>query len=171
MGTEIKAGQLLLSIGDLSGFSTQVKVNEVNIVNMKPGMGATITGDAFPGIILHGKVSSVASQANPDSSGGGGGGGVSSMYNVDVRVPNVPSKLSKTIRVGMTSKVEIDIEFPSQISLPIKAVFQKNGQSMVTVIDSQGKNNDVPVETGLTTPTDVVVTKGIKPGDKVVIHD
>ena len=53
--------------------------------------------------------------------------------------------------------------------LPVNAVTEKNGVSVVTILDAQGKTKTVPVVTGDTTPIDVVIISGIKVGDKVVI--
>ena len=171
VGSEVKEGQLILSIGDLSGFSATLQVSEININRLKPGLKVVVTGDAFPGITLHGSVRSVARQANPSQSGGGGGSSLS-MFNIEVAIPNITKAERASIHVGMTADFEIDIKSPAKILLPIKAVFQKDGQSMVTIIDAKtGQQKTVPVITGDTTLTDVSIVKGVKPGDKVVIHD
>ncbi len=65
VGDELKAGQRILSIGDLSGLSMNINVNEINVNSIKPNQTAIVTGDAFPGITLKGQVESVASQATP----------------------------------------------------------------------------------------------------------
>jgi len=169
VGSEVKEGQLILSIGDLSSFSATLQVSEININRMKIGLKSVITGYAFPGITLHGVVTSVAKQANPQ--GSVGGGGALSMFNIVVQIPNVTEAQRKIIHVGMTANFEIDIKNPPQIFLPIKAVFNKNGQTYVTVIDPKTREKeDVPVITGKTTLTNVEIVQGVKPGDKILIH-
>lgn len=165
VGDDIKAGQLLLSIGDLSGFSLKINVSEISINLIKPNLTAQITGSAFPGIVLPGYVASVASQANPQS----GGESSLGMFEVIIKVPQVTEAQLRTIRVGMSAAVELNISEAPQIFLPIAAVYQKNGKNKVTVLDRSGKRREVEVITGKTTLTEVAIAKGIAPGDRVVV--
>lgn len=168
-GAAVKQGQLLLSIGDLSGFSATVQVSEININKITPGLKAVVTGDAFPGMTLNGIVTSVANQANPDQSGSNSS---LSLFNIVVEIPNITDAQRKVIHVGMTANIEISIQNPSRIILPISAVFQKNGQNFVTIVDPKTKaRKDVPVVTGDTTITGVIIISGINAGDQVVVHD
>ncbi|WP_423063360.1 efflux RND transporter periplasmic adaptor subunit [Candidiatus Paracoxiella cheracis] len=167
LGAEVKEGQLILSIGDLSGFSATLQVSEININKMKEGLKAVITGYAFPGITLHGTVTSVAKQGNPQDSGG-----ALSMFNIVVQIPNVTVAQRKVIHVGMTANFEIDIVNPPHILLPINAVLNTEGKSYVTIIDPKtGRQKEVRVVTGNTTISDVEIIQGVKPGDKIVIHE
>ncbi len=163
-GAAVKEGQLLLTIGDLSGLSATFDVSEVDIDLIHKNMPVRVTGDAFPGATLKGLVSSVSSQANQQTGNSG-----LSMFSVAIKIPNVDSTIMKKIRVGMTAKFEIDLKSSPHIMLPLNAVDEKNGESEVTILDAQGKEKSVPVVTGNTTSTDVVIISGVKAGDKVVI--
>lgn len=165
-GAEVKEGQLLLQLGDLSGFSATFDVSEVDIDRIKKNMEVRVTGNAFPGEELKGYVTSISSQANQSASDGN-----LSMFTVKIKIPEVTKELAGKIRVGMSAKFQIDIQSPPSIMLPIKAVFEKNGKSMVNILDEQGKEKAVPVVTGDTTLMHVVIVSGVKSGDKVVMHD
>lgn len=165
VGDELKAGQLILSIGDLSGFSMKVNVSEININLIKPNLPAKVIGDAFPGMELSGYVASVAAQANPQEGSEGGLG----MFEVVIKIPKATAEQQRIIHVGMSAQVELDIPEPPQIFLPIKAVYQKNGQRMVTILTKSGKRREVVVITGKTTLTEVAIAEGISPGDRVVV--
>nr|MCH9769409.1 efflux RND transporter periplasmic adaptor subunit [Gammaproteobacteria bacterium] len=60
LGQAVKEGQILLTIGDLSGLASTIQVGEININRIHKGMNVTITGDAFPGITLKGKITLVS---------------------------------------------------------------------------------------------------------------
>jgi len=167
VGTQVKEGQLLISVGDLTGFSATVQVSEININRIKPGMPVTITGDAFPGLTLQGVVTQVASQANPSDDGSGNG---LSMFTVNVKIPHITKSDRALIHVGMTAHIAFAIKGKPRIVLPINAVFQKDGQNRVTLMEN-GKTKAVPVLTGPTMPSGVTIISGIKPGDKVVVRD
>jgi HlyD family secretion protein len=165
VGDDIKSGQLILGIGDLSGFTLKLTVSEIAINLIKPNLPAIVTGSAFPGTELKGYVNSVASQANPQTSSEGGLG----MFEVIVKVPQVSLQQQRNIRVGMSAAVELDIPEAPQIYVPLAAVHQTNGQRAVTVVDKNGQRHEVPVVTGKTTLTEVAIITGLQPGDQVVV--
>lgn len=172
VGTKVKSGQTLLSIGDLSGLSTQFNVSEINVNRIKKDMPAVITGDAFPGITLKGFVSQVSSQANPQQGGGGDGQTSLSMFNVNVKIPKLTPEQKKIIHVGMTAKIAISIKEKPVVMLPITAIKTKKGINTVTLIDKSGQKKTVNVTLGSTTPEgQVAIISGVKSGDKVVVND
>lgn len=168
VGSAVKTGQLLLSIGDLSGLSVQVLVSEININRVKSGMKATITGDAFPGIALTGRVTIVSSQANPAQ----GDSASLSLFNVMVEIPKLTPAQRSKIHVGMTAKVDIVIPEKPQILIPLVAVKTEGNTSQVMVLSSTGKRRAVTVITGATTPDGrVVIVHGLTVGDRIVWDD
>lgn len=166
VGSEVKQGQLIVSIGDLSGLSVSFKVGEVDINRIKQGLPVVVTGVSFPGIKLNGHIAQVASQANE-----GSGNQALSQFDVTVKIPKLTAKQRRVVHIGMTSKVDIDIKNPPQIMLPIAAVSQVNGRSVVTVVGKEGKKTQVPVVTGATNMSDVAIISGVEAGQKVVIND
>ena len=73
---------------------------------------------------------------------------------------------------GSSAKVEIDIEGPSEIIIPITAVKEKNGMAYVQVKDEKsGKVQERLVKTGQTTENSVVIASNLKAGEKVVLTD
>lgn len=163
IGSSVREGQELLNIGNLAGLSATLQVNEVDVDRIRPGMQARLSGDAFPGLELQGKVISVSSQAQSGTSGGLG------MFEVIVQVPKLTPEQRKPIRIGMSAKVNIEIKSASAVVLPIAAVFHKNQQAMVTIINSENVPETVAVITGPTTLTGVTILKGVVSGQKVVV--
>ena len=167
VGSNVKEGQVLVSIGDLSGFSIPISVNEVDINRVKAGQAVTVTGDSFPKIQLKGIVKSVDAQAKD---AGEGGEGSLAKFTVTVVVPKVSAQESKQVHVGMSAKVELTIQNPPAIMIPINAVSQSNGASSVQLMDANGKVQSVPVSTGQTSPDgQVAIESGLKAGDKIVL--
>lgn len=162
VGSSVKAGQLILSIGDMSGLSATFSVSEVNVNRLHPNQKIVMTGVSFPGIRLKGLIKSVASQAKQS------GGSNLGMFTVKVSIPYLSSAQRDIIHVGMTSKIDIGIKNPPAILLPIAAISQKNGQSVVTVLEKDGTRKTVPVMTGSTTMSRVMIEEGLKPGQTVV---
>lgn len=164
--SEVKVGQALVSIGNENGFSFDVKVGENNINQIELGQKAIITGDGFPHTPLHGSVSYFERQPTSNDSGG------IPTFLVHIMVPNITEQEKRDIRIGMSARVEIPIMQPAVIKVPINAVFTKNNQSMVKVIDPKtGQAVDMPVTTGATSIDSIEIQQGLKPGDKVQYND
>jgi HlyD family secretion protein len=167
VGSSVKQGELILSVGDLSGYKVSFMVSEVDVNRLHAGLKVSVTGVSFPGVTLAGKIISVASQA---SSSAGGGGNIA-QFQVVVEIPKVSAAAQKVIHIGMSAKVDIGIKNPPRIMLPISAVSTNKGSSVVSVQASDGTTKLVTVTTGETTLQDVAIISGLKVGQKVIVND
>lgn len=162
-GDAVKQGDVLAIIGDMSGLSARIKVNELTVNQLKVGQKVKITGIAFPDHTLAGEIKRVDRQGEPSP------GGLPT-FTVQVAVPKLTEAQQKEIHVGMSAKVEIALENDSQIMVPIAAVNEKDGRSYVQVHDDKtAKIREVFVKTGKTTLNSVAVLAGLKVGDKIVV--
>jgi multidrug efflux pump subunit AcrA (membrane-fusion protein) len=166
IGDDIKQKQLLLSIGDLHGYSTQFNVNEVDIHRFKVGQKIIVTGPAFPHLTLTGHISEVASQANLDQNGGNSG---MAQFSVVAQIPHITLAEARDINIGMTAKIDVPITTKPEISIPINALTDNQGRTTVQVRNAQGKAETRPVTVGSTLISQVVITSGLKAGDRVVV--
>jgi len=165
-GGEVKEGEILFSVGDMSGVAAIISVNETDITQINHNQPAILTIPALPGLILQGKVVSVARQAVTS------GGQSSASFPVHIEVPTITDSQRHLIRIGMTVKVDIEIHQAPQIKIPIRAVFEKNGINRVMLLDSKTKKpREVIVETGATDTTQVVINSGLRAGDQVFVND
>ncbi len=162
IGSQIKMGDNLVTIGNLESIAISVKVNEINVDQIKAGQGVTISGVAFPGINLSGKVFSVDAQASNN-------GNDLPTFTVHIVVPGITDAQRQAIRVGMSTTVALNLGGPSSIQIPISAVTLENGQSVVKLVGKYGKIISTPVQTGQTDENNVEITQGLKPGDKVLV--
>ncbi len=162
-GDQVKQGDVLAVIGDTSGLTIRVNVNEFNINQIKIGQKVSVTGAAFSDLVLQGEIAGIDRQAQSSSAG-------MPMFPVEIIVPKLAHQEQKIIHIGMSAKVEINIESEPQITVPIAAVFEKKGQTFVNAKDPQtGKIQEIPVKTGQTTAEAVVIESKLKIGDKIVI--
>src|SRR5208282_6928897 len=68
-GIQNANGSFLMTLSDMSVVTSEVKVDETDIVNVKIGQEADVTIDAVPGKLFKGKVTDIGSQAVLRSSG------------------------------------------------------------------------------------------------------
>lgn len=165
LGSEIKQGEVLLYIGDLKGIAIEVKINEMDINQIKPEQKAIITGPGFSEFMLEGKVEFVKSQAHGDN-------GALPTFPVRIIVNELTPEQRAKIKVGMSAKVEIRVLDKEAIIVPISAVFQEKGHDFVHLKDKvSGKIKAVPVTVGKALVDAVEIERGLSPGDHVVVDD
>ena len=164
-GTPLQQGELLFSIGDLSGLSVRSRADEVDITKIQEGQKVTVTGDAFAGMPLTGKISTISSQA---SRSGEGGGGMPS-FEITVSVDRLNPEQRKKIFVGMSSNLEITIyEKPDALMVPVSAV-QTEGSRRFVNKKNGASSQRAEVQTGYTTLDSVEILSGLKSGDEIVL--
>lgn len=167
-GSSLKADQVIVEIGKMSGIKININVDEISINKIKVGDPAQVTGAGFPGITLMGVVTGVSSQANPSD---GGGGGLPT-FPVAVAVEHITTQQQQLIHDGMSAKVRIDTGSPEEIIVPINAVKIINGNTFIDFVNpTTGKVVQQAVQTGQTTINGVQIISGLKPGDKIVVGD
>lgn len=164
-GDTVKQGDVLAVIGDISGLKLHIKVSEFNVNQLKLGQKVKVTGAAFPDDVLEGKISAINHQGEVESGG-------LPVFPVEVVVPTLTRAQQTVIHMGMSAKVAIEMDDASKLTVPIKAIIQKNGNTYVNVKDQKsGQIREVPVKTGETTLDSVVIASNLKPGEQVVFTD
>ncbi|MFC3908268.1 efflux RND transporter periplasmic adaptor subunit [Legionella dresdenensis] len=164
VGSSVKSGQVLALIGDLNGVSVEIDVPEIDIDKIHAGMKASITGVALGKQTLKGEVVSVNAQAVAGSS--------SSLpsFTAVVEVNKLTPEQKKWIKVGMSASIALEADTESQILVPLLAVRQERGLSMVTVRTQDGRLITKPVVTGGAQSDKVIIQSGLQAGD-VVVYD
>jgi multidrug efflux pump subunit AcrA (membrane-fusion protein) len=164
-GDVVKQGDVLAVIGDMSGVSVRIKVNELTVNQLHNGQKVTVSGIAFPDYQLQGEISRVDRQAES------AGSGIPS-FVVEVAVPHLTKPQQEVIHVGMSAKVEINLNDDARIMVPITAILEKNGAAFVKMMDAKTLTiKEVAVRTGKSTPDAVAILSGLKAGDKIVVPD
>ena len=174
-GSSFQQGDILFSLGDLSGLAIKSKIDEVDITKIQEGQRTRVTGDAFPGITLNGKIYKISLQASkaPGSSDSGRGGAPS--FEVVINIDELTPEQRKKIFVWMSANLEVLIyEKPDALMVPVFAVSIEGGRRFVykrlSVAGSKITSEKVEVQTGYTTIDSVEIVKGLKAGDEIVIR-
>lgn len=163
VGMQIDDGTVFVAIADLTRLKVVGKVEEVDITSVKQGQEVKVTGDAFPGITLTGKVTYVSSQAKQ--------GGRAPYFEINVETEPLSEEERKRIRLGMSATLSIiTYSNPEALMVPFTAIkIARDGNYVYKIVPGQAEPEKVRVETGKTTPTNVEVTSGVQAGDKLLI--
>jgi multidrug efflux pump subunit AcrA (membrane-fusion protein) len=160
-GSAVKADQVLALMGDLTGVTVEINIPEVDITEIKPGMPATIHGVAFGKQALHGKLVTLNAQASSVN------GSALPSFTAIVEVKSLTRAQQKLVKVGMSASIELSSDSNDKLMIPLSAIKQKNGKSVVEIIIPHGKTRQQLVITGSVHGNRVVILSGLKEGDIV----
>lgn len=163
-GTKVKDGSQISSwnpvvatLPDLTTMQSITYINEVDIRRVTTGQEVEIGLDAFPDKKFTGKVTKVANvgQQRPNSD--------AKVFEVIIRV----NESDDLLRPSMTtSNAIIADELDDVMYIPLEAINVEN-DSINYVYLKNGVKQEVLM--GLTNANDVVIEKGLNPGDKVYL--
>lgn len=162
-GVEVKKSDVLVAIGDLTGLSITANVTENDINKIKPGSAVRLSFQSNLELELKGTIVSVARQAKTNDNAN------FSTFPVVIQVPAITEQVAQKIRIGMNTKLDILIEDPPAIKIPIEAVTEKDHTNYVTIITADGKTKLRKVITGSTGQNDVTIISGLSKGDRVLM--
>lgn len=163
VGSSVKAGQVLALLGDLSGISVEINVPEVDITEIKPGMSAIIRGAAFGKTPLHGYLTAINAQASTSN------GSALPSFTAIVEVRKLTTEQQSLLKVGMSAAIELAIDTTDKLLVPINAIRQQHGKSMVELRLGNGKKRMQAVITGPVHDERVIIESGLKEGDVVTL--
>ena len=197
-GIQNTEGSTLMTLADMSIITAEVKVDETDIVNVALGQPADVTVDAIPGKIFKGHVTEVGDQALLRSSGVATSQSTSGVEEAkDFKVVVTLDTPSDDLRPGLSTTAKITTAYKDDIvAIPIQALTMRDpkqlkagdhagtvsaatnnsqqpsqqvqGVFVVSKVNGKDRVHFLPVTTGITGATDIEVTGGIKPGDRIV---
>ena len=140
-------------------------MDEVDITRIKVGQEVRVTGDAFPGVRLDGRIRALSPHAEEGDNRGG-----APSFGVTVLIDSVAPELRNRIFVGMSANLEILIfDKKDALMAPLPAVITEGGNRYVMVKAGNGPARKTPVKTGLTTLDAVEIVSGLKAGDVIEV--
>ncbi len=154
-------GMPIIGIPDLSKMQAKMTVNEVDISKIEKGQNAIITVDALEGRAYYGKITRVASLARREEA-------------TNVKVFDMEVQLDSTdgdLRPGMTCDCQIITgRIQDALSIPMQAVFQKEGKTVVYVMGGRGPR-EREVAVGQKSSDRIIITEGLETGESVCLRD
>ena len=154
-------GMPIIGIPDLSVMQAKTTVNEVDISKIEKGQNAIVTVDALEGKAHYGKITRVASLARREEATN------AKVFDVQVLLDSTDGEL----RPGMTCECRIITgRIQNALFVPLQAVFQKEGKTVVYVLGSRSPRMK-EVKVGAKSSNYIVIEEGLKEGDRVCLRD
>ena len=144
-GIQNATGSFLMTLSDMSVVTSEVKVDETDIVNVKTGQDADVTIDAVPGKVFKGKVTEIGSQAVLRTSGLATTQTTTSNqeakdFKVVVTLENPPENL----RPGLSTTAKIKTaERKNVVGIPIQALAVRSRKDLEDAAKNAKKDGNV----------------------------
>jgi len=171
----------------MSLITAEVKADETDIVSVQVGQDATITIDAMPNRVFHGRVTEIGNTAILRSSGlAASQSATSSQEAKDFKVVVALDDPPDEIRPGLSCTAKIVTATRRDVlSIPIQALTVRKKSEIETatgVPSARAQSEELQgvfivnnrraefrkVETGITGPSDIEVTSGLEPGEEII---
>lgn len=162
VGADLRRGQAIITIPDMSKLAVDVDIHESHIKKIKLGQMARISVDAAADRDLVGKVTKVA--VLPDSN--------ASRYNPSLKVYPTTIEIEGThdwLMPGMTAKVEVVVsELKGVVYVPVQSVFYEDNAHYTFVMDGSDYERR-SIDIGAHNDEFIEVKKGLEEGDAVLL--
>ena len=144
-GIQNATGSFLMTLSDMSTVTSEVKVDETDIVNVKIGQYADVTIDAVPGKVFKGKVTDIGSQAVLRSSGLATTQTTTSNQEAkDFKVVVTLEDPPENLRPGLSTTAKIKTaEKKNVIAIPIQALAVRSRKDLEEAAKNTKKEGSV----------------------------
>lgn len=162
-GDSVSAGQAVVTLAADTGFIVRARVDEQDISQVRLGEAARISGEDLGAKTLPGRVAAIGEVAQKSDDPSNTARQIITTIKLDASLP--------FLRDGMNVDVDIvTADRPHVIALPSEAIRRDGAKPYVFVVrPDNGRALKTPVTTGAANDTQTVVTRGIKPGEIVVV--
>jgi cobalt-zinc-cadmium efflux system membrane fusion protein len=155
LGELAQPDKSLFTVADLSTLWIEANLFEKDLGRVHVGAAATVTVGAYPDELFKGRLTYISSTVDKESRA----------VQARVEVPNTGGRL----KPEMFATASVDTAATSQaLTLPQEAVLLVNGQS-IAFVQADGGFEPRPVELGEKVGTRVVVRRGVREGEPVVV--
>ena len=156
-GTMISPSSPILDIADLKLMKATLKIPESKIFIVRKGMSVTLKFDAIPEREFEGKVSRVDQFVDPETR----------TSNVEIYLDNEAAGFA--LRPGMFGQASIiEKEYRNAITVPEGAIHNNEKDQYVFVMEKDTAKLK-SVSTGIKQGITIQITKGLNPGEKVIV--
>ena len=157
LGTAVAPGSPIATIIAIERVKVKLGVSEKEVAKLAPGQKAQVQVDAYPGRKFTGHVYTVGLKADMSTR----------TFPVEVIVAN---RGPEVLKPGMIARVDIEVGIlKDAISVPQDAVMDDRGGKFAYVVQGDSAERR-PLLLGPTFGEEVLVEKGLTPGDELVIQ-
>lgn len=155
VGETVAPGQIVYTIVNADTVKIQVDISAADVSEIRTALSVEVSVTGVPDVLFRGEVNAVAFKANETTR----------TYLVEILVVNLDHRL----RPGMLADVKIQTgRQEDAISVPLDAILQRNGSSVVFV-EHDGRATARRVEITAVHGASAVISSGLNAGDRLIV--
>jgi HlyD family secretion protein len=162
IGEQPYSGTKLIELPDLAEMLAEIRVNEVDVSKILPGMEVALITDAYSDKTYRGKIMAIANLAqNKDNTSR------IKVFPVQIRITGTSEQLLPGLTVSCRIKIQ---EIPGVLFIPLEALFREQASEFVYVKSGSGFRRQ-DVRTGSSNTDLIVVTEGLTGNEELAMAD
>lgn len=161
-GDQPYSGFPLIELPDLSEMLSEVKINEVDVSKITPGLKVVIKADAYADTTYTGEVTTVANLAQSKDYRS-----KIKIFPVQIKIIGKPANLLPGLTVSCRIRIR---EIPDVLTIPVEAIFKIQGIEYV-YIKSGSVYERKEVKIGASNTDYAIVTDGLSENDEIALAD
>lgn len=166
VGNQIYGGHTVCTVPDLRVMQVRLQIHEADISKLKTGLRATVTTDSYPGMLLDGEITKIASVANGNEDWGGS----SEVKKFAIEVTMQTKDLQ--LRPGVSAKVEIHVDVREKaLFVPLQCVFAEDGAHWCHVQEAGKPPTTRKVGIGAANDNYLEILDGLQEGEQVLLYN
>ena len=166
LGGDVWGNMILFTIPDLRVMQVSLKIHEADVNKLDVGQKAKVSMDTYPGHVLDGEVTKIATIAT----GTDRWGSDTEVKKFDVAI-TLSNGADLKLKPGVSAKAEIYIGRKDDVvQVPLQAVFQEEGGHWCWVTGGAGPRR-VAVTPGASNDHYVEIVTGLEPGQEVLLYN
>ncbi|MES2208480.1 MAG: efflux RND transporter periplasmic adaptor subunit [Pseudomonadota bacterium] len=155
-GMTVTTGQTFARINGIASVWLDVAIPEIQAGLIRVGQKADAQLTAFPGKVIHGRVTAILPEINADTR----------TLKIRIELPNKDGSL----RPGLSAQVQFkETGVHSALVIPTEAVIRTGQRTIVMLAQEKGRYQPVEIETGQEVDTKTTVLRGLEEGQNVVV--
>ena len=156
IGKMVATGSELLTLDNLEQMTLNLQVPERYLAMISTGMQVTATNRAWPETVFNGELIATDSRINPDT--------------LNLRVQVLFNNSDNKLRPGMMMSAEIFFPAINAPVIPVQALEYSGTKRYVYIVNKQGMASRQEVLLGARIKNQILIEKGLKIGDKIVVQ-
>jgi len=168
VGGEIWGNTTVVTLPDLRVMQVKLRVHEADISKLDEEQRVSVSMDSYPGLVLSGKVTRIATIASGDNQWDND----PEVKKFDVEVTIDSEGLDVELKPGVSAKAEIFIEEKEDVLfIPLQCVFLQEGKHWTWIVGQDGAPESVQIEPGLSNDAYIEILSGLEEGQQVLLYN
>jgi HlyD family secretion protein len=162
VGEQPYSGIKLIELPDLAEMMAEIRVNEVDVSKILPGMEVVLIADAYSDKSYQGKISAIANLAqNKDNTSR------IKVFPLEIRISGTSDELLPGLTVSCRVRIQ---EIPDVLFIPLESLFREQASEFVYVKAGSGFRRQ-DIRTGPANTDFIVVTEGLTGNEELALAD